>query len=223
MKNVIFAGNAVTAEILNSYLSRDERYHVICATVDDQFVDSGHCPDLKTVAISRLPAKCSPSEATIIMAIGYHDLNRTRESMFHRLKSMGYQIETYIHPDAKIHTTIPLGEGSVVLPGALVEPEVTVGTNTMIWGNVTVAHHSHVAENCWIASGAVISGKVHVGRNTFVGVNATITNGLTVGEYCVIGGGALITKNSKPSSVHLARSAEQIRYSSQDYAKYFGV
>ncbi|MBB3315499.1 sugar O-acyltransferase (sialic acid O-acetyltransferase NeuD family) [Rhizobium sp. BK181] len=223
MKNVVLAGNAVTADILNGYMRRDDRYNVLCATVDDQFADSDDNRDFKTIKLSQLLTKIRPGDAAVVIAVGYDDLNRGRESMFQRLKGMGYQIETYLHPDAKIYTAVPLGEGSIVLPGALVEPGVTVGANTMIWGNVTLAHHSSIGENCWIAASAVISGKADIGRNTFVGVNATITNGLSIGEYCVIGGGALITKNTKPSTVHLARSAEQIRYASQDYAKYFGV
>jgi sugar O-acyltransferase (sialic acid O-acetyltransferase NeuD family) len=223
VKNVILAGNATTADILNSYLSQDTRYEVVCATVDDEFVDKGELANVETLGLSDLPARFRPQDAVIIMAMGYNDLNRQRESMFLRLKELGFHIETYVHPDAKLYTANVLGEGCVVLPGALIEPHVQVGDNSMIWGNVTLAHHSSVGRNCWVASGAVISGKAVVGQNTFVGVNATITNGLTVGDHCVIGGGALITKNTKPSTVHLARSAEPIRYSSQEYAKYFGV
>ena len=69
----------------------------------------------------------------------------------------------------------------------------------------------------------MISGKATISRNTFVGVNATVVNNITVGEYNVIGGGALITKDTKANTVHLARSAEQWRFSAEDYAKYFGV
>ena len=105
----------------------------------------------------------------------------------------------------------------------MLEPHVKLGENTMVWCNATLAHHSDVGDHCWIASGAVLSGKAIVSRNTFVGVNATVVNDVVVGEYNVIGGGALITKSTKPSSVHLARSGEELRFSSQDYVKHFGV
>jgi carbonic anhydrase/acetyltransferase-like protein (isoleucine patch superfamily) len=80
-----------------------------------------------------------------------------------------------------------------------------------------------VAENCWIAAGTVISGYAKVLHNTFVGVNATVVNEVTVGEYNVVGAAALISKDTKSHAVHLARSAEPFRYSSDDYVKYFGV
>lgn len=222
MKNIILAGNAITADILNCYLAQDDRYKVIGLTVDDDFLKRGGVKGLNTIALSCLEEVHSSQDCAVIMAMGYNDINRSRESMFHRIKEMGYQIESYVHPDAKVYTEHPLGEGCVILPSAVIEPHVRLGANSMVWANVTLAHHSCVAENCWIASGAVISGKAQVERNAFIGVNATIVNEVVVGEYCIIGAGALITKNTKASSVHLARSGEELRYSSQDYVKYFG-
>lgn len=219
MKEVIFAGNAITADILNSYLERDDRYHVAGFTTDDQYVEAGHTKVRDTIALSRLKTVCRPQDFVVIMAIGYSDLNRSRESMFHRLKSMGYHIETYIHPEARVYTDL-LGEGCCVLPGAVVEPHVRLGDNTMVWANATVAHHSSVAANCWVASGAVISGQAQVGRNTFIGVNATIVNEVVVGEYNIVGAGALVTRNTETSSVYLARSGEKHRFPSQEYVRY---
>lgn len=222
MKKIILAGNAITADILNCYLAQDDRYQVVGLTVDDDYVERGGVQGLETIALSQLRVIHTPHDCAIIMAMGYNDINRSRESMFHRLKEMGYSIETYVHSDSKIYTEHSLGEGCVILPSAVIEPHVRLGANTMIWANVTLAHHSSVAENCWVASGAVISGQAQVGHNSFIGVNATIVNKVKVGEYCIIGAGALITKNTKASSVHLARSGEEHRFASQDYVKFSG-
>ena len=224
MKNVILAGNATTADILNAYLARDDRYNVVGLTVDDDYVDQGNVSGFDTsIALSKLKDTYSPQDCAIIMAMGYDDLNKTRQSMFRRLKDMGYSIETYVHPDAHLYSKHPLGEGCVVLPSAVIEPHVKIGENTMIWSNTTLAHHCSVAANCWIASGAVISGQARIKDNCFIGVNATIVNDKTVEEYCIIGGGALITKDTKPSSVHLSRSGEELRFSSEEYVKFFGI
>lgn len=223
MKKIILAGNAITADILNCYLAQDDRYQVIGLTVDDEYVQQGGIEGLDSIAISQLGNVYDPQGCTVIMAMGYDDINRSRESMFLRLKEMGFRIETYVHPDAKVYTQHALGEGCVILPSAVIEPHVRLGANSMVWANTTLAHHSCVAENCWIASGATISGQAEIGRNTFMGVNATVVNKVVVGEYCIIGADALITKNTKASSVHLARSGEEFRYSSQDYVKYFGI
>ncbi|SHN64799.1 acetyltransferase [Desulfovibrio litoralis] len=223
MKKVILAGNAVTAEIIYDYLANDSRYHVVALTVDDEYIETATLKQVSSIGLSKIVQEYSPNEYTVIMAMGYDNINRVRESMFTRLKELGYSIETYIHPDAKVYTHFPIGEGTLIFPGAVVEPFCHVGDNCMIWCNTTVAHHSRIDKNCWLAAGTVISGKVHLMQNSFLGVNSTIVNNITVGAYNLIGGSAFISKNTKPNTVHLARSAEQLRYSSEDYAKYFGV
>lgn len=223
MKSVILAGNAVTAEILYAYLQQDSRYKVVATVVDDAFVASASVAEVPALALSNLRATFAATNVSVIMASGYNDLNRVRESMFTRIKGAGFAIETYVHPDARVYSKRTLGEGCIVLPGAVIEPNVQIGANTLVWCNTTLAHHCAVADHCWIASGAVISGKATISRNTFVGVNATVVNNITVGEYNVIGGGALITKDTKANTVHLARTAELWRYTAEDYAKYFGV
>lgn len=223
MKKIILAGNAVTADILNGYLAQDNRYQVMGLTVDDAFVDRGGLHDFDAIPLSRLHATYSPQDHSIVMAMGYRDLNRSRESMFYRLKEIGYSIETYVHPDARVYTQHALGEGVIVLPSTVIEPHVRVGANTMVWANVTLGHHSTIGDHCWIASDAVVAGQTEVKHNSFVGVNATIVDEVIIEEYCIIGAGALITKNVKASSVHLARSGEELRYSSQDYVKFIGV
>jgi sugar O-acyltransferase (sialic acid O-acetyltransferase NeuD family) len=222
MTRLVLAGNAVTAEVLLTYLRADPRYELAATTVDDAYVASGTVADIPCVPLSRMREQIPPGECRILMAIGYDDLNRTRESMFLRLKQLGYAVETYIHPDARVFSAQPPGEGSVVLPGAVIEPHARVGSNTMVWCNVTLAHHSQVGDNCWVAAGTVISGQARVERNTFVGVNATVVNKVTVAEFNIVGAGALITRDTKPSTVHLARSAEPLRYTAQDYVKHFG-
>lgn len=220
---VILAGNAITAGLLYSYLRVDNRYEVLGLTVDDEFLSQGVVSGLKAVGLSRIKESFPSESCRVIMAVGYNDLNRVRESLFMRLKGMGYEIESYVHPDARVYTAIPLGEGCIILPAAVIEPHASVGANSMIWCNVTLAHNSIVAENCWIAAGTVVSGQAKVLRNSFVGVNATIVNDVTVEAYNIVGASALISKCTKPHAVNLARSAEPFRYSSEDYVKYFGI
>ena len=223
MKKILLAGNAITAEILFAYLRQDARYEVAGFTVDDEFVEHGGIGGYRTVGLSEVASVFSPDSCRVIMAMGYNDLNRSRETMFKRIKAMGYVVETYIHPDARVYSDHPVGEGSVVLPGAVIEPHARIGANTMVWSNVTVAHHSSVDDHCWVAAGTVISGQAKVQRNTFLGVSCTVVNAVTVGEFNVVGAGALISRDTKPHSVHLARSAEPFRYSSEDYVKHFGI
>lgn len=223
MKKVVLAGNSTTAEILHSYLTPDKRYEVVACTVDDEYVKQSALKNIPCVPVSKLESSYKAAEVSVIMAMGYNDLNRVRESFYNRLVNSGYEVITYIHPDAMVHTDNEVGSGSVILPGAVVEPHVKVGVNTMVWCNATLAHHSAVEDHCWIATGTVLSGQARICRNTFVGVNATIVNEVEVSKFNIVGAAALISKNTKPNTVHLSRSAEVFRCTSDEYIKYFGV
>jgi sugar O-acyltransferase (sialic acid O-acetyltransferase NeuD family) len=223
MKKILLVGNGVTSEILYDYLRHDNRYEIAGLTVDDEFLGKSVLRGCRIVGLSEVTSAFSTDTHRVVMAMGYNDLNRIRESMFFRLKKLGYSVESYIHTDARVYTNNPLGEGCVVLPGAVIEPNAQVGANTMVWSNVTLAHHSSVGDHCWVAAGSVVSGRAKVLRNTFLGVSSTVVNDVSVGEFNVVGASALITRDTKSHSVYLARSAEPFRYLSEDYIKHFGV
>jgi len=222
-QSLILIGNGITAEIISGYIQYDSRYTIAGAAVDDVYVDKGTLKGVACTSFSQVVKDFPPGQHKALMAIGYADLNRTRETLFNKIKELGYEVLTYIHPDARIYSHEPIGEGSIVLAGSVIEPHAKVGKNSMIWCNITIAHHSTVGDHCWIASGTVISGQAKVGNNSFVGVNATIVNKVEIGEYNIVGASALISKCTKPRSVYLARSGEPFRYSSEDYIKHFGV
>ncbi len=132
MKKILLAGNAIAANILYGYLAKDSRYQVMGLTVEDDFVGTGGIEGIETIPISRICDLYKPQDHEVIMAIGYHSLNRVRETLFNRLKSFGYKMESYVHKDAKVYTHHPLGEGCVILPNAVIEPHARVGANSMI-------------------------------------------------------------------------------------------
>jgi sugar O-acyltransferase (sialic acid O-acetyltransferase NeuD family) len=221
MKKILLAGNSITADIIYSYIRTDSRYQVVGSVVDDEFVGLNMVNEVESVGISKVISKYPVDQVSVIMAMGYDDINQTRESMFYKLKEMSYKFETYVHNDSLIYTHHKLGEGCVVLPGSVIEPHVKIGDNTMVWCNVTVAHHSEISNHCWLASGAVLAGQSKIFKNCFIGVNSTIVNNVSVGEYNIVGANALVSKNTKDNQVYLARSGELFKFPSSEYVQYF--
>jgi sugar O-acyltransferase (sialic acid O-acetyltransferase NeuD family) len=222
-KKIILVGNAITAEIIYDYLIEDERYSVCAVTVEDDFINDVTFKNLPVIPLSKLESYFDSTQVNLIMAVGYHDLNKTRARLFNELRKRNFVFETYIHPHVKIFKSNKIGEASIILPSAVIEPFVKIGENTVIWSSVNIAHHSIIGNNCWLATGSVIAGQVEIGDNVFVGVNTTIVDKINVGHSSLIGAGALITKNIPEFSVMLARSAELLRFNSQEYVQNIGI
>ncbi|MCP4370161.1 MAG: acetyltransferase [Deltaproteobacteria bacterium] len=222
MQPTIMIGNSITAEILYDLIKDDSRYQVEAFSVDEEFITEKKLLGLDVIALENLASMYDTLIYKIIIAVGYGNINRNREALFHKVNNFGFETITYVHQDAKIFSK-ELGKGSIIMPGAVLEPYTKIGANTVIWSNCTIAHHAVIEENCWIASGSVVSGEARIGKNTFMGVNSTIVNKVTVSEYNIIGAHTLVSKNTKPNEVYLARSGEKHRFNSQEYTKFYGL
>ncbi|MBQ9537263.1 MAG: acetyltransferase [Desulfovibrionaceae bacterium] len=223
MQKILLAGNGITARIMYGYLLHDTRYQVEGCVVDDDFVSNAVFKDVKSFKLSEIQQHFPKDKVELIMAVGYAQVNQVRQSLFERLKDLGYHFHTYIHPKSTILSDKPIGEGSILLPGALVEPNASIGRDCFLFGNVVVAHDAVIEDHCWLAAGCVVAGMARVGQASFLGVNATISNKVEIGAHNIVGGSAFMTRSTKPNMVHLARSGEPFRCSAEEYAKYFGV
>lgn len=84
------------------------------------------------------------------------------------------QIDLGVHPNAVVHLTASIGEGTKIGPGCYVGPNVTIGTNVILYPNVIILDASTIGNNSIIWSGAVIRERCHIGNDCIVHPNATI-------------------------------------------------
>lgn len=64
----------------------------------------------------------------VYLCLGYRKMNAVRERLYHKAKSMGFAILSFIHSSA-ICMTEDLGEGNVVLGGDVIVPVRSVCLN----------------------------------------------------------------------------------------------
>lgn len=105
---------------------------------------------------------------------------------------------------------------AVILPGAAVLGDVTLGHGCSVWFNavlrgdgkpIVLGEGCNVQDCCvlhsekfptvlgdWVSvgHGAVVHG-VFVGDNTIVGMGSTLLDGARIGKNCLVGGGAVVT------------------------------
>ncbi|NND81382.1 MAG: acetyltransferase [Gammaproteobacteria bacterium] len=224
MQKIILIGNNISADILHQYLLRDNRYQVVAFAVDSDYLQEPIKMGLPVVDINNLTTAYSSDTHKVIMAIGYSQLNQTRQELFNRVAAMGFAAETYVHPDASIFNggemSGGIGEGSVIMPQTIVEPFAVVGKNSVIWGNCLIGHHAVVGDNCWLASGTVLAGSAAIGNNTFLGVNVTVSQHVKIAGRNIIGSATAIHKDTRENEVYLSRHSEKHRFTADDYAQH---
>ena len=125
-----------------------------------------------------------------------------RVQLFQRLFGLGFTMPIVISPLAYVSRHAVVGDGTIVMHGALINAGARVGINCIINTNALVEHDAAVGDHCHISTGSIVNGGTIIQQKTFIGSNAMISNNIEVGENNIVKGGggsrSPVAFNSKP-------------------------
>lgn len=129
------------------------------------------------------------------------------------------QINARIEPGAVIRDQVDIGDGCVIMMGAMINIGSVVGDGTMIDMNVTLGGRATVGKNCHIGAGAVLAGVIEppsakpvvVEDGVVIGANVVVLEGVTVGEGAVVAAGAIVTKDVPPNTLVAGTPAKVLK------------
>lgn len=108
---------------------------------------------------------------------------------------------TAVHPNAFVHPSVQIGEGTVVFAGAIIQPDTVIGQHVIVNTDATIDHDCKIGDYVHLAPGVHLAGDVHVGRSSFVGIGSVAIPGIRIGSDCVVGAGSAIVANIPDASV----------------------
>ncbi|CCH88114.1 Putative acetyltransferase [Modestobacter italicus] len=97
-----------------------------------------------------------------------------------------------VHPSALIASSARIGEGTVVLHGAIVQPNARIGRHVLVNTAASVDHDCVVGDFAHISPHATLCGHVQVGEGTHVGAGAVAIPKVRIGRWCRVGAGAVV-------------------------------
>lgn len=128
-------------------------------------------------------------EGPLIISVGS---NKARRLISKRYK-LAYS--TAIHPSAILSQFAAVGEGSVVMQGALIQSDVHIGRHCIINTGASVDHECRIGDYVHISPHATLCGNVLVGEGSWIGAGVTIIPGIKIGKWCTIGAGSVVIRN----------------------------
>lgn len=140
-----------------------------------------------------------PSKVNLVNGLGSIGLPVKRQQLFKRLKGLGYDFTTVVHPSAIIAPDVVLGEGTQVMAGVIIQPGCRIGINSIINTSASIDHDCIIGDHAHIAPGVTMSGGVKVGTCSHIATAATVIQGVSIGEKSLVGAGALVLKDVSPS------------------------
>lgn len=147
------------------------------------------------------------SNAAFVIAIGNSAI---REKIARQLDSVRWY--TAIHPTAVVsQLNTQIGEGSVVMANAVVNPSAHIGKHCIINTSAVVEHDNRISDFAHVSVGAKLGGTVSIGNHTWVGIGATASNNVSVCDHCMIGAGTVIIHDIKESGTYVGIPARKIK------------
>jgi sugar O-acyltransferase (sialic acid O-acetyltransferase NeuD family) len=117
----------------------------------------------------------------------------TRRAVVRRLSELdGLEFPVFLHPDAYVPSGVVAGEGTIVYPGARVDPDTRIGSFVLLNMNSTVGHDSTIDDFVTLAPGVSIGGSVNVEEAVDIGIGASCKQGLRLGAESRVGAGAAV-------------------------------
>ena len=143
--------------------------------------DGGHAKVLKDVARTM---RWKP-EGTII-AVG-NNRDRRNEANAHGSD----QFPRLIHHSAIVPLDTPIGEGTVIMAGAIVQPGCRIGKHVILNTGCTGDHDCTIEDFVHIAPGVHLCGGVHVGEGALMGVGSCAVPGAKIEPWSLVKAGTV--------------------------------
>lgn len=142
-----------------------------------------------------------------IIAIGK---NTVRQTISKQLSNVNWQ--SIIHPTAIIAEDVEIGEGSVIMAGAIIQPGTKVGRHCIINTGACIDHdciiedYTHIAPNCGIAGG------VTIGKGAFIGIGTSVAQYIKIGEWTTVGAGSAVITDLPANCTAVGVPAKPIKF-----------
>ncbi len=143
-----------------------------------------------------------------IVAVGE---NKIRAAHYEKLKDMGMELVSAIHPNSIIAPSVRTGDGVTIAMGAIISTGSIIGNNVIINTGATIDHEDNIEDHVHVGPGCSLAGRVTVKRGAFVGIGSVVREYLTIGENTIIGAGSVVLEDMPDNVVAVGTPAKVIK------------
>ena len=163
---------------------------VIAAIYDDyppnrHPAHQGVLPGIRMAGLDQFPKLDDP----VVLCIG----RNSERAELDRMLAARFAIAQ--HPTAIVAANVQVGDGTVILHGAVIQTNTRLGRHVLINTAASVDHDNVIGDFAHISPHATLCGHVEIGEGTHVGAGAVVIPKVKVGRWCTVGAGAVVLED----------------------------
>lgn len=211
MENIIIIGSSGHAKVIIDIVEKENKYTIV-----------GLLDKFRRVGEEVLGYKIIGKEEDIPDLVVKHDLtggiiavgdNWIRKKNYKEIKSIApnFTFVKTIHPNAQIARDVQIGNGTVIMAGAIVNTNSIIKNHCILNTNSSLDHDCFMDDFSSLAPNTAIGGNVKIGQFSAVSLGANVIHGITIKEHTVIGAGSVVLEDVPEFSIAYGIPAKIIR------------
>ena len=207
--DLLIFGAGSFARLMRGFFENDAGQKVRAFIVDAAYREENTLDGLPVLTPQEALAAHPPGDLALYTAIGYARM-RDRKALYERGRALGYAPTSFVSNSAHVSHGVTLGDNCAVFPGVILEPNVKVGTNNILWSQGTLCHDVRLGDHNFVAAGSVIGGHTQVGEACFLGFNAAVAHNLVLADETLVGAGSVLLESSQAHGRYLGSPARLV-------------
>lgn len=183
MKKILVYGSQEFGQVVKA-LVRKCKYEFI------GFIDDFNTGEEIIGSYSEVCKSFLPQDFEIVIAIGYRNI-KERWDIYQKVFLDGYNVPCLVHPQAVISDSCKIGQGSIIMAGAIVDVNVQLKELVVVWPGGVVNHDSVINANTFLSPNSTVCGFAEIGKDCFLGAGTIVVDHKKVPDGSFIKAGSL--------------------------------
>jgi len=210
-REIIVFGSSGHAKVVIDTIEKEAKYKIIGLIDDFKAVGEstfgykvlGKCTDLELVS-----SKYNLYNG--IIAIGDNSVRSRIAKEVHQ-KAPSFRFISTIHPYSSIGRDVKIGDGVVVMAGAIINSNTTIGNHCIINTKSSIDHDCSLDNFIHLSPGVTVGGNVRIGEGTTVSIGSVVCRNISIGKHAVVGAGSTVLDNIDDLCLYYGTPAKKIR------------
>lgn len=178
--------------------------------IEGIFDDNPNCDSINEIPVFNTKTAETFLGKQLIISIGNNSIRKKI------MESISAAYLTAIHPKSIVSNYAKIGEGSVVMAGAIINSDSVIGKHCIINTGAVIEHDCILDDFVHVSPNASLAGSVLVGEGTHIGIGAIVIQDVKIGRWVTVGAGSVIIEDIPDNAVVVGNPGKIIKYNTKN-------